>query len=734
MAEQKSTNGGREVVINVSGELSSSKMASPPDSEKAMPTNKASSPEISKLVGSPNKPPKSPNSSNTGLIQRKSFARSVYSKSKSRFVEPPCPVDTTNLEEEVKEQLGARFSFRKASPNNNSTRSVGSTTPLTPTKAVEAEKDEDEEIYKKVKLSKEMRRKISVLTLIEIAFFLAILASLIASLTVHSLKKHTFWGLEVWKWCVLVMVTFSGMLVTNWFMRFVVFLIETNFLLRRKVLYFVHGLKKSVQVFIWLSLILVAWVFLFNHDVHRSRAATKILTAITRTLISLLTGSFLWLVKTLLLKILAANFNVVNFFDRIQDSVFHQYVLQTLSGPPLIEEAERVGREPSTGHLSFASVVKKGEVKEKKVIDMGKVHKMKREKVSAWTMRVLMEAVRTSGLSTISDTLDQQTAYGDGKGQGDRGEITSEMEALAAAYHVFRNVAQPCFNFIEEEDLLRFMIKEEVDLVFPLFDGAAETGKITRKAFTEWVVKVYTSRKALAHSLNDTKTAVKQLNKLVTAILMVVTLIIWLLLLEVATTKVLLFFSTQMVALAFIIGNTCKNLFESIIFVFVMHPYDVGDRCVVDGVPMLVEEMNLLSTVFLKLDNEKVYYPNAVLATKPISNYFRSPDMSETVEFSIAFSTPISKIAHLKERIADYLEQNPHHWSPIHTVVVKEIENMNKLKMALYSNHTITFQEYSERNIRRTEQALAIKKILEDLHIDYSLLPQHVHLTKSDKN
>ncbi|KAL0709399.1 hypothetical protein Bca4012_016377 [Brassica carinata] len=211
-------------------------------------------------------------------------------------------------------------------------------------------------------------------------------------------------------------------------------------------------------------------------------------------------GSFLWLVKTVLLKILAANFNVVNFFDRIQDSVFHQYVLQTLSGLPLIEEAERVGREPGTGHLSFASVVKKGEVKEKKVIDMGKVHKMKREKVSAWTMRVLMKAVRTSGLSTISDTLDQQTAYGDGKGQGDRGEITSEMEALAAAYHVFRNVDQPCFNFIEEEDLLRFMIKEEVDLVFPLFDGAAESGKITRKAFTEWVVKVYTSRKALAHS------------------------------------------------------------------------------------------------------------------------------------------------------------------------------------------------------------------------------------------
>uniref|UniRef100_A0A1J3E2A6 Mechanosensitive ion channel protein n=1 Tax=Noccaea caerulescens TaxID=107243 RepID=A0A1J3E2A6_NOCCA len=737
MAERKSSsNGGREVVINVSGELASnvsSKMASP-ESERAMPINKSNSPEISKSVGSPNKPPRAPGLNNAGLTQRKSFARSVYSKPKSRFVDPSCPVDASIIEEEVREQLGAGFSFSRGSPNNKSTRSVGSTTPLTPSKAAaEVEKDEDEEIYKKVKLSKEMRRKISPLTLIEIAFFVAVLSSLVASLTIDAVKKHNFWGLEVWKWCVVVMVIFSGMLVTNWFMRVVVFLIETNFLLRRKVLYFVHGLKKSVQVFIWLSLILVAWVFLFNQDVDRSRAATKILNAITRTLISLLTGSFLWLVKTLLLKILAANFNVVNFFDRIQDSVFHQYVLQTLSGPPLIEEAERVGREPRTGHLSFATVVKKGTVKEKKVIDMGKVHKMKREKVSAWTMRVLVEAVRTSGLSTISDTLDE-TALGEGKEQADRGEITSEMEALAAAYHVFRNVAQPCFGYIEEEDLLRFMIKEEVDLVFPLFDGAAETGKITRKAFTEWVVKVYKSRKALAHSLNDTKTAVKQLNKLVTAILIVITVVIWLLLLEVATTKVLLFFSTQLVALAFIIGSTCKNLFESIVFVFVMHPYDVGDRCVVDGVPMLVEEMNLLTTVFLKLDNEKVYYPNAVLATKPISNYFRSPDMGETVEFSIAFSTPVSKIAHLKERIAEYLEQNPQHWSPIHTVVLKEIENMNKLKMALYTNHTLTFQEYRERNLRRTEQYMAVKKMLEDLHIEYTLLPQHVHLTKLEKN
>lgn len=123
-------------------------------------------------------------------------------------------------------------------------------------------------------------------------------------------------------------------------------------------------------------------------------------------------------------------------------------------------------------------------------------------------------------------------------------------------------------------------------------------------------VKVYTSRRALAHSLNDTKTAVKQLNKLVTAILMVITVVIWLLLLEVATTKVLLFFSTQLVALAFIIGSTCKNLFESIVFVFVMHPYDVGDRCVVDGVVVNLntnDPFNLLN-IFILYKNTFLWY------------------------------------------------------------------------------------------------------------------------------
>jgi small-conductance mechanosensitive channel len=67
---------------------------------------------------------------------------------------------------------------------------------------------------------------------------------------------------------------------------------------------------------------------------------------------------------------------------------------------------------------------------------------------------------------------------------------------------------------------------------------------------------------------------------------------------------------------------------------------------------LVVLEMKILSTVFLKPDNEKVYYPNSVLATKPISNWYRSPEMKDFLDFAIHISTSTEQIDKLKQMIA----------------------------------------------------------------------------------
>lgn len=62
-----------------------------------------------------------------------------------------------------------------------------------------------------------------------------------------------------------------------------------------------------------------------------------------------------------------------------------------------------------------------------------------------------------------------------------------------------------------------------------------------------------------------------------------------------------------------------------------------------------------MTTIFLRYDNLKVYYPNSKLATLPIMNYYRSPDMGDAVDFSVNVATAPEKLALMKERLMQYV-------------------------------------------------------------------------------
>ncbi|EEF38371.1 conserved hypothetical protein [Ricinus communis] len=588
--------------------------------------------------------------------------------------------------------------------------------------------DDDEDEHSKYR--KRRKRKINKRALIEFILFLIIMTCLICSLTLESFNNKVKWGIKIWKWCLLILVLFCGRLVSGWVVGFLVFLIERNFMLREKVLYFVYGLRKSFQNCAWLGLALVAWMIMF-HDVHKHN---KILKKAFRFLIAVLIGATIWLLKIVLVKVLASSFHVATFFDRMKESVFHHYILDTLSGPPLDEDERETPHPRGLRHsrtlparLKDRPVASLTPSRSKKYgpgkIDMERLKKLSlNSRATAWSVKRLVSVIMSSGLSTISRTVDD---FGNGKS-----EISSEWEARSCAQRIFKHVAKTGAKYIEEEDLLRFLKREEVHTIFPLLEGALETGKITKSSFRNWVVHAYVERKALAHSLNDTKTAVQQLHKLASAIVTVLIIVISLLVMGLATTKIVLVVTSQLLLVGFMFQNTCKTIFESIIFVFVMHPFDVGDRCVVDGVQMIVEEMNILSTVFLRYDMEKIYYPNSVLLTKPISNFRRSPDMGDSIDFTIDVSTTVDDFNALKKAIQTYIESKPKHWSPKHTLLVKEIENVDKMKLTLCVQHTMNHQNYGEKSSRRSELVFELKKIFENLGIRYHLLPQQIHLTQ----
>ncbi|KAH7282114.1 hypothetical protein KP509_35G012600 [Ceratopteris richardii] len=661
---------------------------------------------------------------------------------------------------------------------------------------------------------------------------LFLITLLVCTNKIQKLEKVKIFGLNLWRWQALLLVIFCGHLISGWIMKLFVSLTEKHYLLKKKVLYFVYGLRHSVKSCIWLALILAVWEVIFQGHEH-----TLAVNIMTRILWCLFTASMTWMIKVLAVKIAANSFHRKAYFDRIQDCLFNQYVLEKLSGPPCTHFAERLHgdrsklskrkhrnvahsfqanneREPiaavrtrsdnyqpqepisnvqsptrsrfssiwQKGHKKLSSLRSRqahatqiqqekknlngetddpksvdnisGETSQHKYINIGiltpkantsvqmteqsapassiqattrnsdtveqeKLQSLTSETVSIWTLKRLMRTIRSTDLKAYSSILSPEKADT---------TIDSEVQAKIAAKQVFNNMAKHGKKKITLQNFMYFLPEEHLARAFAMFE-TTENGEITKDSFIKWVVNVYTERRALCLTLNDNKTVVEKLHRLLNVVLIMILIPVFVLIFGVETPKILVFFTSIILPSVFMFGNSAKNLFESLIFLFVIHPFDVGDRIVVDGQTMLVEEMNILNTILLSPINEKVYYPNFLLCTKPISNYHRSPDMGDSIEFQIHMLTPLEKITELKDRIQKHIEGLPQYFYPEFRVLCKDIEDSTKMKMAIYFRHHLNYQEGGERFLRRSNLLIFLRQQLEDLQIGYRLPKQEIIVT-----
>ncbi|KAF7055937.1 hypothetical protein CFC21_063404 [Triticum aestivum] len=598
------------------------------------------------------------------------------------------------------------------------------------------------------------RGKLDALTILQWVSLVIIIGALACSLAIRPLSRKRLWELHLWKWELLVLVLICGRLVSGWAIRIAVLCVERNFVLRKRVLYFVYGVRGATQNALWLGMVLASWHFILDEGTN-----TAVLPYVTKVLLCLLVATLVRLVKTLLLKVLASSFHVSTYFDRIQEALFNQYVIDTLSGPQLVDEdyviaevrelqragadipkelhpalptenlAEQRGTRVSglisreAGINPLSNEKKRREADEGITID--KLHRLNQRNVSAWNMKRLVKIVRFKTLATMDEQIQQATA---GEGAESGTQIRSEYEAQLAAKKIFHNVAKPGSKHIYLADLMRFMKQEEAIKAMHLFEGAQEHCRVGKKSLKNWVVNAFRERKALALTLNDTKTAVNKLNQMANVVVGLIVSALWLLILGVATTQFFVFLSSQLLVAVFVFGNTLKTIFEAIIFLFVMHPFDVGDRCEIEEVQVVVEEMNIMTTVFLRYDNLKIYYPNSELATKPIFNFYRSPDMGEGVDFSIHVATSMEKLTLMKERILCYINSKKDHWYPGAMVVLRDVDDTNKLKVSIWLRHTLNFQDMGMRFVRRELVLQEMIRVLRDLDIEYRMLPLDVNV------
>jgi small-conductance mechanosensitive channel len=155
---------------------------------------------------------------------------------------------------------------------------------------------------------------------------------------------------------------------------------------------------------------------------------------------------------------------------------------------------------------------------------------------------------------------------------------------------------------------------------------------------------------------------------------------------------------TLILGLSWLIGGSLQEVLSSIIFLFIKHPFDVGDRVIINGQTYTVKEIRLLSTTFLDANSTCVQAPNNALNTlvRPFDFCFmlwltsiftpavvypkhasqstgmwppgvsftswmitdgnEPPQMSETFAFDVSYGTNFADLEKLREVMLKFLE------------------------------------------------------------------------------
>jgi len=206
----------------------------------------------------------------------------------------------------------------------------------------------------------------------------------------------------------------------------------------------------------------------------------------------------------------------------------------------------------------------------------------------------------------------------------------------------------------------------------------------------EAVVAIYRERANMAASLKDTDSIVQSLEYAIGCLIHFIFLAFYLLIWEVDIVKGFSTFSAMLLAFTFIFGNSVKNMFESMLFLFVEHPYDVGDTVLIKTELYRVKKISLLYTEFIQINGERIFIPNTDLMASIISNWTRTKTKTEFVRIQMDVGVPPDVLADIMNALVTHAAANSTEFDGAPFVQYREVLE-HRLKLVLQISWTYAF-------------------------------------------
>ncbi|KAA8899035.1 Mechanosensitive ion channel-domain-containing protein [Sphaerosporella brunnea] len=236
-------------------------------------------------------------------------------------------------------------------------------------------------------------------------------------------------------------------------------------------------------------------------------------------------------------------------------------------------------------------------------------------------------------------------------------------------------------------------LEAQAEECFRSFDRD-DNGDVSLDEMILHTVQLHRERRDVAKSMQDVDNAISALDNVLSFVAFVIMVLIFVVAQQSSVGTTLAGAGTVLISLSFVFAITAQEVLGSCIFLFVKHPYDVGDRVDIDDQKFTVEHISLLYTVFKRVDtNKTTQIPNNILNIKTIENITRSKYIQEQLTVAVHYDTTVEDIQKLKHELLIFARENSRDFQPELEIEVVSINNLDKLSLRIDIKYRETITE-----------------------------------------
>jgi small-conductance mechanosensitive channel len=301
---------------------------------------------------------------------------------------------------------------------------------------------------------------------------------------------------------------------------------------------------------------------------------------------------------------------------------------------------------------------------------------------------------------------------------------TSGCQVLAR--RLYRTFVRDGFETVFSGDLKEaFENNEEAEAAFAMFDRDMN-GDISMEELEAACVDIGRERKSITASLKDLDSVVSKLDDVFMFFVIVIVIIVFLSLISTSAAGVLTSAGSSVLALSWLFTATAQEFLQSVIFVFVKHPFDVGDRVTIYGNAgdaglgddYFVKEITLLYTEFKKMQGHVVQAPNSYLNGLFILNQRRSGALAEAVPIIIKYGTSIEQIDSLRQRLLEFCRSEKRDFQSNILTELREVTENFSLTLNVVFFYKSNWQNEGLRLQRRNKFICMMMIALQEIGIE----------------